>query len=93
MILRHHPRRQVRCHDQVLFRPHHQAAARALDLTEPTIRSSFQHLAKPGIVQEVSGRQRGQVFAYQSYVRILNEGTETNQRPSAPSTAATAPTP
>ncbi len=55
-----------------------QAAARALDLTEPTIRSSFHHLAKLGIVREVSGRQRGQIFAYQSYVRILNEGTETN---------------
>ena len=53
-----------------------QAAARALNLTEPTIRSSFQHLSKLGVAQEISGRQRGQVFAYQSYVRILSEGTE-----------------
>jgi Fic family protein len=53
-----------------------QAAARALNLTEPTVRSSFMHLAKLGVAQEISGRQRGQVFAYQAYVRILNEGTE-----------------
>ena len=53
-----------------------QAAARALNLTEPTVRSSFNHLAKLGIVSEVSGRQRGQVFAYKAYVGILNEGTE-----------------
>lgn len=52
-----------------------QAAARALKLTEPTVRSSFMHLAKLGVAQEISGRQRGQVFAYQAYVRILNEGT------------------
>ena len=53
-----------------------QAAARALNLTEPTVRSSFMHLAKLGVAQEISGRQRGQVFAYQSYVRILHEGAE-----------------
>ena len=53
-----------------------QDAARALNLTEPTVRSSMNHLAKLGIVNEVSGRQRGQVFAYKSYVGILNEGTE-----------------
>jgi len=53
-----------------------QAVARALNLTEPTVRSSFMHLSKLDIVKEVSGRQRGQVFGYQSYVRILNEGAE-----------------
>ena len=53
-----------------------QAAARALDLTEPTVRSSFVHLLKLGIAKEISGRQRGQVFAYESYVHILSEGTE-----------------
>lgn len=53
-----------------------QAVSRALNLTEPTVRSSFMHLSKLDIVKEVSGRQRGQVFAYYPYVRILNEGTE-----------------
>ena len=53
-----------------------QAAARALNLTEPTVRASFRNLSKLGIAHEVSGRQRGQVFAYRAYVRILNEGTE-----------------
>ncbi len=53
-----------------------QSAARALNLTEPTVRASFRNLSKLGVTHEVSGRQRGQVFAYQAYVRILNEGTE-----------------
>jgi Fic family protein len=64
-----------------------QAAARALNLTEPTVRSSFMHLAKLGVAQEISGRQRGQVFAYQAYVRILNEGTEPLGSPRANTTA------
>jgi Fic family protein len=63
-----------------------QAAARALNLTEPTVRSSFMHLAKLGVAQEISGRQRGQVFAYQAYVRILNEGTEPLGSPRANTT-------
>jgi hypothetical protein len=41
------------------------------------------HLAKLGVAQEISGRQRGQVFAYQAYVRILNEGTEPLESPHA----------
>jgi Fic family protein len=53
-----------------------QAAARALHLAEPTVRSSFAHLSKLGIAKEVSGRQRGQVFGYQAYIHILSEGTE-----------------
>ena len=53
-----------------------QAVAQALKLTEPTVRASFMHLSKLDIAKEVSGRQRGQVFAYHPYVRILNEGTE-----------------
>ncbi len=53
-----------------------QAAARALNLTEPTVRASFAHLSRLDIVKEVSGRRRGQVFAYKSYVGILSEGAE-----------------
>lgn len=53
-----------------------QAAAKALHLAEPTVRSSFAHLAKLDIAKEISGRQRGQIFAYHAYVQILNEGTE-----------------
>ena len=53
-----------------------QAVARALKLTEPTVRASFMHLSRLDIAKEVSGRQRGRVFAYHPYVRILNEGTE-----------------
>ena len=34
-------------------------------------------LVQEGIVREVTGRKRNQVFLYSQYVSILNEGTET----------------
>lgn len=52
------------------------AAAGELGLTPPTAASALSHLQELGIVREISGRARGRVFAYDEYVRILNEGTE-----------------
>ncbi len=52
------------------------AASEALGLTDPTVRSSLGHLMRLGIVRETSGKKRNQVYAYDAYVRILNEGTE-----------------
>lgn len=51
-------------------------AARALDLTEPTVRSSIRHLADFGIVKEIGARKRNRLFAYDTYIGILSEGTE-----------------
>ena len=51
-------------------------AAKALNLTDPTVRASLDHLTKLGIVRETSGKRRNKVHAYDAYINILNEGTE-----------------
>jgi Fic family protein len=56
------------------------AAAKKLGLTEPTIRASFAHLARLGIVNEMTGRQRNRLFVYRRYLDILDEGTEPLRR-------------
>jgi Fic family protein len=52
------------------------AAVRAIGITHQTLTSSMQHLIQLGIVREVSGRQRNQVFVYDHYMSMLSEGTE-----------------
>lgn len=51
-------------------------AAKALKVTEPTVRSSLAHLEKLRIVREMTGRQRNRLFVYDKYLDILDEGTE-----------------
>jgi Fic family protein len=51
------------------------AAARTR-LTKPTINSAFDQLQTLGIVEEVTKKQRGRVYAYRDYLAILNEGGE-----------------
>jgi Fic family protein len=51
-------------------------AAKALGVTEPTVRSSLAHLEKLRIVREMTGRQRNRLFVYDKYLGILDEGTE-----------------
>ncbi len=43
----------------------------------PAAAKAMETLATLGIVQEITGRQRNRAFAYQNYLNILNEGTET----------------
>jgi Fic family protein len=45
-------------------------------LTKPTINGAFEQLHKLGIVEEVTKKQRGRVYAYREYLAILNEGGE-----------------
>lgn len=52
------------------------AAVRRLKLSTPTITNSFQRLEKLGIVHEITGGNYGRLFAYNKYLKILNEGTE-----------------
>ena len=51
-----------------------------LGLSRPTIGSAFQRLEDMGIVQEVSGRQRGKIYVYREYLDMLSEGTEPLER-------------
>jgi Fic family protein len=52
------------------------AAARHLRLSPPTVRNAAAQLVRLGILRETTGRRRGQRFAYERYLGILNEGTE-----------------
>lgn len=51
------------------------AVARKVELTEPPVYNAVKRLEDAGILREVSGRQRGRVYAYDEYLTILNEGT------------------
>jgi Fic family protein len=51
-----------------------------LGLSRPTIGSALRRLEEMEIVQEITGRQRGQVFVYREYLDLLSEGTEPLER-------------
>lgn len=50
-------------------------------LSAPTVNAALADLERLGIVEEVTGRRRGRVFAYRRYLIILSEGTETIATP------------
>lgn len=52
------------------------ALAQNCGIAHQTALRSLKTLRKMGIVKEVSGRKRGQIFSYSSYLAILSEGTE-----------------
>ncbi|MGD9683108.1 MAG: hypothetical protein AB7W16_18115 [Candidatus Obscuribacterales bacterium] len=49
---------------------------KALNLSTPTVTAALQNLERIGIVREVTGKQRGRVFVYDAYLKILERGTE-----------------
>jgi len=51
-------------------------AAKALNLTVPTITQSLENLHRLGIAKEITGKKRGRIFAYSEYLNILNQGTQ-----------------
>lgn len=51
-------------------------AAQKLGISAPTIAKSIQHLEDLGIVREVTGKQRGRMYVYSDYLRILSRGME-----------------
>lgn len=46
------------------------------DLAPATIQSGLQKLEKLNILQELTGKQRGRIYAYGEYITILNQGNE-----------------
>ena len=66
-----------RVHDlasrRVIIRP--RTAARTLELTDPPVYAAVGRLEGLGILREVTGRQRGKLYAYDEYLALLNEGT------------------
>jgi Fic family protein len=51
-------------------------ASRQLGLSQTTVTSALDRLTKLGIVHEMTGRRRGKVFVYTTYLNLLSEGTE-----------------
>ncbi len=47
------------------------------DLSFPAASKAMQALEELGIVSEITGQKRNRVFAYEKYLNILKEGTET----------------
>jgi len=45
-------------------------------LSAPTVNKAFDALETLGIVGEITGKQRGRVFAYAEFLKILESGTE-----------------
>ncbi|NNB98393.1 Fic family protein [Corallococcus exiguus] len=67
----------LRVHELLQAHPYltsNQLVART-GLTAPTVNAALADLERLGIVEEVTGRKRGRVFAYCGYLAILNEGT------------------
>lgn len=56
------------------------ATARALKLSIPTVTVALNHLARIGIVEEVTGKRRDRIFTYSRYFNIVSEGTEPLRR-------------
>lgn len=46
-----------------------------LSMSFPTVMNGMQRLEKMGIVREITGGARNRLYIYQTYVDILNEGT------------------
>ena len=51
-------------------------AAELSETTFPTASNALANLESLGIIKEISGKQRGRIYAYQAYLDILNEGAE-----------------
>jgi DNA-binding transcriptional ArsR family regulator len=49
--------------------------ASATGLTVPTVTAALGRLGDAGIARELTGRRRNRVFAYDSYLRLLNDET------------------
>lgn len=50
--------------------------ASQLGITAPTARSALNHLAKLGIIEEMSNKKRDKVYLYRTYLALLEEGAE-----------------
>ena len=52
------------------------SAGEELKLSVPSVTASMHRPAKPGITCETTGRNYGRIYAYDKYLKILNEATE-----------------
>lgn len=68
----------LRIHELMQTHPFLNAAQaqRNTGLSAPTVNKTFEALEALGIVREITGKQRGRVFAYEAFLQILDEGTD-----------------
>jgi len=68
----------LRVHDLLQKRPMLtiQSASKQLGLSVPTVGKTLDLLVAAKIVREITGKQRGKVFAYSKYLALLDKGTE-----------------
>ena len=68
----------MRVHQSLVERPFGGIAhfARQTGLSEPTVAAVLRILEDLGIVQEVTGRRRGRIYAYERWLAFLRKGTE-----------------
>lgn len=50
--------------------------SQAIQISIPTINAAFDRLQEPGIVREITDRQRDKLYSYENYINLLSEGTE-----------------
>ncbi|MFZ4116406.1 MAG: Fic family protein [Chthoniobacterales bacterium] len=50
--------------------------AKELKMTPPTARAALQALVKQGVVKEISGKKRDQIYLYPDYLKLLEYGAE-----------------
>lgn len=64
------------------------AVAKSLKLSVPTVTVSLNHLARIGVVEEITGKRRDRLFTYSRYFNLVSEGTEPlrTARPARPTT-------
>lgn len=67
----------LRVHELLQSRPFVNAAqaCERTGLSMPTVNNALAGLEKLQLVREVTGKQRGRVYAYQAFLRIIDEGT------------------
>ncbi|UUX51845.1 Fic family protein [Nisaea acidiphila] len=66
----------LRVHEAMQTRPFISGPATraATGLTTPTVNAALADLEKMGIVEEITGKRRGRVYAYRRYLDLLHEG-------------------
>ncbi len=52
------------------------ATARKIGISTPTVAKALEHMRGLGMLREITGSKRHRLFVYDSYLAILNEGTE-----------------
>ena len=73
-----HANSMLRVHALLQMQPFVNAAqvSAKTNLSMPTVNGALAALDKLGVVREVTGKKRGRVFAYDEFLKIIDEGTD-----------------